>query len=70
MREDFLFLKKAATTQGFFELYFNALPHHRTQVECFNALNDRFFDLTGEYKFSDYHSFANIWRYHKKKRNK
>lgn len=65
------FLKAAATTNGFFRLYFDSLPKHRTQVECFNALNDKYLELTGHYKFSDYHSFANIVRYHnKKKRNK
>lgn len=54
---DFEFLKAAATTEGFFKIYFEDLKKYRTQVECFNALNERYFELVGEYKFSEYRSF-------------
>lgn len=67
---DFNFLKAAATTEGFFKLYFEALPKHRTQVECFNAINERYYDLVGEYKFSEYRSFMNSVRLILKDKNK
>lgn len=57
MFEDFLFLKKAATDDGFFKLYFEGLPQHRTYVECFISLNDRYFGIVGEYRFINYDAF-------------
>lgn len=67
---DFEFLRTAATTEGFFQLYFDALPEHRTQVECFNAINEKYFDLVGEYKFSEYRSFMNSVRLTRKDKMK
>ncbi|WP_422858783.1 hypothetical protein ACOKFD_15695 [Flagellimonas sp. S174] len=55
--ENYRFLLKAVTRKGFFELYFKSLPYHRTNIECFNALNDRYFDLVGEFRYSSYNSF-------------
>ncbi len=57
MQSDFDFLKLAVTRQGFFKLYFKELPNHRTYVECFNELNERYFDLVGEYRYSGWNSF-------------
>ena len=61
-------LKKLATTQGFFQYYFEQLPKHRTMPECFNAVNDKYFDLFGEYRFESYYSFRESLAYHRKKR--
>ena len=64
------FLKSASTTEGFFRLYWKSLPGHRNQVECFNSLNNTYFDLTGHYKFSEYKSFITAMRYHQRKNSK
>lgn len=62
IQEDYHFLIKAVTRQGFFELYFKELPKHRTNFECFNALNEKYFDLVGEYRYSSFQSFINQLR--------
>lgn len=54
------FLKSAATLEGFCRLYFGELPNHVTRVEAFNAVNDRYFDLIGDYRYSDYNTFQTI----------
>lgn len=53
------FLKKAFSVQGFIELYFEALknPDCRTRPEAFNQVNERFFDLVGEYRYTTWDSF-------------
>jgi hypothetical protein len=69
LQANFNFLRACATQEGFFKLYFNALPAHRTQVECFNHLNDRYFDLVGEYRYSGYETFKVLMgRYRKNKK--
>lgn len=50
-------LRQLGTRTGFFQYYFDQLPKHRTQIECFNHVNDCHFDLFGEYKYESYHSF-------------
>lgn len=62
-------LKKIATTQGFFQYYFEQLPRHRTMPECFNTVNEKYFELFGEWRFESYHSFRASLSYHHKKRN-
>lgn len=49
--------KKLGTRQGFFQYYFEQLPKHRTNVECFNQVNDLYMDLFGEERYSDFNSF-------------
>lgn len=57
VREENQMMKTLGTNQGFFRYYFEQLKHHRTQIECFNMVNDRYFDFFGEYRYSCYNSF-------------
>ena len=50
-------LKQLGTRQGFFQYYFEQLPKHRNNTECFNYVNEKYLDLFGEYKYESYHSF-------------
>lgn len=67
-------MKKLGNSTGFFQCYFKELGEiigdrqkHRTNVEAFNYVNDLYFDLFGEYKYSGYNSFRHqLNRYHKK----
>jgi hypothetical protein len=72
LTEENTFLKKCAKFSSLMALYFEELPNHRTNHECFNSINNRYFDLIGEYLYSDYDSFIRTVRYHrsKKKDNK
>lgn len=46
-----------ANNLGFFQYYFDMLPGFRTKYECFNHVNEQYFDLFGEYRYTDYNSF-------------
>jgi len=60
-------LRKLGTRQGFFQHYFEQLPKHRTMPECFNAINDTYCDLFGEWRFESYYSFRRSLEYHREK---
>lgn len=49
---------------GFYQYYFNDLKHHPTQIECFNHVNDLYFDIYGEYRYESYQSFSNQYKKH------
>lgn len=51
-------MRQLATSTGFYEYYFSQLKHHRTNIECFNHVNDLYFDIFGEYRYASYYSFA------------
>lgn len=50
-------MRQLATSTGFYEYYFKQLKHHRTNIECFNSVNEAYFEIFGEYRYSDYRSF-------------
>lgn len=52
-----LLMRTLGTNQGFFQHYFEQLRNHRTQIECFNSVNEQYFDFFGEYRYSCYNSF-------------
>ncbi|WP_435624484.1 hypothetical protein [Flagellimonas sp.] len=54
-------MRRLATRLGFFQYYFENLKEHRTQVECFIYVNEKYFDLFGEYRYSDYDSFRKLY---------
>jgi hypothetical protein len=49
--------KKLQGRTEFFKYYFDNLPFYQTQTDCFNAVNDLYFELFKEYKYTDYNSF-------------
>lgn len=57
LKKELKITRQLGTRQGFFQYYFEELPKHRTNVECFNAVNDKYFDLFGEWRYTDYNSF-------------
>ena len=50
-------MRQLATSTGFYEYYFKQLKYHRTNIECFNKVNEAYFEIFGEYRYSDYRSF-------------
>lgn len=63
-------MRQLATPEGFFKYFFKQLPNYKNQVECFNAVNDQYFDIFGEYRYSSYYSFASgkLWGKRRKKK--
>lgn len=74
LQEEMGLMRKLVTVNGFIEYFFKELGRkangkmaHRTQVECFNHCNERYYDLFGEYRYSDYSSFKiTLHRWHRK----
>ena len=60
--QDFLLIEKMKDAWGFIQMYFMQIKTSRTYVEAFNTLNEKYFDLTGEYRYSDYNSFQTQMR--------
>jgi hypothetical protein len=53
-------IRKIGTVTGFYEYYFQQLKNHKTEIECFEAVNDLYFEYFGEYKYSSYDSFRKV----------
>ena len=60
-------MQKLSTTPKFFVYYFSKLSEFGSNKSCFDSVNDLYFDLFGEYKYSDYASFrVQLTKYNKK----
>ena len=57
MNGDYDMMRKLYKTEGFLHEYFERLKSSRTQLEAFNQVNDLYFELFGEFRYSSYHSF-------------
>jgi hypothetical protein len=75
MREEVDLMRDLATRSGFFKRYFKELGRkesgksvHRTNLECFHYLNQIYFSLFGEEKYSTYNSFQNSYNNYLKSR--
>lgn len=63
-RDQVEMMRKIYSPKGFFDYYFTQLPHHKTNIDCFNAANDLYFELFGDYKYSSHGSFLNQLKKH------
>ena len=63
-------MRQLSTINGFFIYYFSQCPVHKTNIDTFNAVNEKYFNLFGEYRYSDIHSFKKSLIYHTKKTKK
>ena len=62
-------MRLLGSKEGFFKYYFNLLPKHTTRNECFNMVNESFYNLFGFYKYTSFYSFSNQYlKYRKKKK--
>lgn len=54
-------IRQIATAKGFYEYFFQMLsrPEFKSRIEVFNYVNDLYFELFGEHKYSSYQSFLN-----------
>ena len=50
-------MQQLGTTQGFYIAFFRALDDYKTNVECFEALNQEYYELFKEYRYANYDSF-------------
>jgi len=60
-------MRSLSTTPKFFVYYFSKLSEFGSNKACFDSVNELYFDLFGEYKYSDYASFRVQLTKHNKK---
>lgn len=55
-------MKMIATPSGFINFYFDKLKDEnlKTDIDCFNYVNDLYFSFFGTYKYADYNSFRKL----------
>jgi len=61
-------MRQLACTKGFFDYYFTECKNHSTNTAAFNDVNDLYFELFGEYRYTDYNTFKNALS-NRRKRN-
>ena len=50
-------MEKLVTTQKFYKYYFSKLRDFKTNKQCFDSVNQLYYDLFGIYRFSCYSDF-------------
>jgi|688.fasta_scaffold1461175_1 hypothetical protein len=50
-------MRELSNCEGFYKAYFKDLTKHKNGRECFQAINERYYELFECYRFSDYESF-------------
>jgi len=58
--ELYYFYRKEGLTKGYFMRYFQKLKTSRTNSEAYQEVNEEYFNLFGEMKYSNYDSFRKI----------
>lgn len=61
-RDQIIVIRKIATAKGFYDYYFAIIPEFSTRIEAFNYVNELYFELFGEYKYSSYQNFLKVNR--------
>lgn len=61
-------MKQLARRQGFFDYYFAECKNHKTNHAAFDTVNELYFDLFGEYRYSDYNTFKVATNYYNNKK--
>lgn len=65
-------MRELARWQGFYDFYFKRLNDFKTNADCFEYVNQKYFDYFGEYRYSSHESFTRAIRryYNDKKQTK
>lgn len=59
-------MKKLSASSGFFKYYFSNLRNFETNKQCFDFVNQFYYDLFGQYRYSSYKDFKSMLCYHGK----
>jgi hypothetical protein len=61
-------MRKLSTRQGFYDEYFKALQTAKTNREAFNNINEKYYSLFNQYRYSDWDSFKKMVNYYNNKK--
>ena len=67
LRAENLIMKKLATTSGFYQYYFENLKNHKTNLDCYNSVNELYHSHFKEYRYASYESFRKYIKNHIRK---
>lgn len=68
LKENSKLLRELITTRGFINYYYNNLSKFETRKEAFEFCNDKYYEITGVYRFASIQSFKVICsRFYNKK---
>jgi hypothetical protein len=56
--------QKLGTTKGFYLFYFDHLSKFQTQIECFEHVNELYYKIFKQHKYSSYNSFRRYLKQH------
>lgn len=56
-----------STTSGFYEMYFKELKTAKSNIEAFNNVNEKYYELFNKYRYSDWNSFKKMTNYYNNK---
>lgn len=56
-------IKLLGSKNGFLEAFYRKLSTANTRNDAFNAVNEEYFEIFGEYRFTNYNSFRASYRH-------
>lgn len=57
LEEKIKLMRQLRTFDGFYHFFFSQIDKHKNRSTCFHHCNEVFFELYGEYRYSDYGTF-------------
>jgi hypothetical protein len=61
-------MRKLATRKGFYNEFFNELKTATSNKEAFNTINEKYHELFGRYRYSDFNTFKRMSNYYNNKK--
>lgn len=61
-------MRKIASRKGFYLEYYNQLKTAKTNKEAFDTINERYYELFGKHRYSDYATFKRMTNYYHNKK--
>lgn len=61
LQEERDLMRAIATRDAFYQQFFKTCNQFKTREEAFDSLNEKYYELFGEYKFSNYKCFRKYY---------
>lgn len=61
-------MRLIGTREGFYQYYFKQINKYKSREEAFEAINEMYFTLFQEYRYTNYNSFRRAINHHTKNR--
>lgn len=68
LEKENLEMRNLSTVKGFYDEFFKNLKTAKTNTEAFNRVNERYYELFGKYRYSEYNTFKRMTNYYNDKK--